>query len=156
MDRKACLAITGLQETNRFLPGLRSWVGFRTAFVEFDRPARAAGEPKQTLRRLINYAFDAILIFSYKPLRLRLAFGLCMAAAAIAAGLIIVVMRVRHLGIFAENIVMGYASLMCTVLLMASVQLICIGILGEYIGRIYDEVKRRPLFVIRSVLERQS
>lgn len=155
MDRKVCAVITGLQETNRFLPGLRSWVGFRTAFVDFERPDRAAGKPKQTLLRLLKYGIDAVLSFSYKPLRLGLALGLITAGTAILAGLTLVFMRVQHLGIFRDNVVMGFTSLMCTLLLMASVQLICIGILGEYIARIYDEVKRRPLFVIRTVLERQ-
>lgn len=155
MDRKVCAVINDLQETNRFLPGLRSWVGFRTAFVDFDRPDRAAGTPKQTLGRLLKYGLDAILSFSYKPLRLGLALGLITAAASMLAGLTLVYIRIRHLGIFRDNIVMGYTSLMCTVLFMASIQLICTGILGEYIGRIYDEVKRRPLFVIRTVLQRQ-
>ena len=155
MDRKVCTALTSLQETNRFLPGLRSWVGFRTVFVDFERPDRAVGKPKQTLLHLFKYAFDAILSFSYKPLRLGLAFGLIMAAFASLAGFTLAVMRIYHLGIFRDNVVTGYTSLMCALLLMASIQLICTGILGEYIGRIYDEVKRRPLFVIRSVLERQ-
>ena len=156
MDRKVCRVLTNLQETNRFLPGLRSWVGFRTVFVDFDRPDRAAGKPKQSLLNLLKYAFDAILSFSYKPLRLGLAFGLIMAAFASLAGFTLAVMRIYHLGIFRDNIIMGYTSLMCALLLMASIQLICTGILGEYIGRIYDEVKRRPLFVIRSVLERRQ
>jgi dolichol-phosphate mannosyltransferase len=155
MDRKVCNVLASLQETNRFLPGLRSWVGFRTVFVEFDRPDRAAGKPKQGLLNLFKYAFDAILSFSYKPLRLGLAFGLIMAAFASLAGFILAIMRIYHLGIFRDNVVTGYTSLMCALLLMASIQLICTGILGEYIGRIYDEVKRRPLFVIRSVLEKQ-
>jgi dolichol-phosphate mannosyltransferase len=154
MDRKVCNALANLQETNRFLPGLRSWVGFRTAFVDYDRPDRALGKPKQTLFHLLKYGFDAILSFSYKPLRLGLAFGLVMAGFACIAGLVLAGMRVYHLGIFRDNVVMGYTSLMCALLLMASIQLICTGILGEYIGRIYDEVKRRPLFVIRSVLAR--
>jgi len=155
MDRKVCQALTNLQETNRFLPGLRSWVGFRTVFVEFDRPDRAGGQPKQTLLHLFKYAFDAILSFSYKPLRMGLAFGVIMAAFASLAGFALAVMRIFHLGIFRDNVVLGYTSLMCALLLMGSIQIICTGILGEYIGRIYDEVKRRPLFVIRSVLERQ-
>ena len=155
MDRKVCKVLANLQETNRFLPGLRSWVGFRTVFVNFDRPDRALGKPKQTLLNLFKYAFDAILSFSYKPLRLGLAFGLIMAAFASLAGFTLAIMRIYHLGIFRDNVVMGYTSLMCALLLMASIQLICTGILGEYIGRIYDEVKRRPLFVIRSVLERR-
>jgi dolichol-phosphate mannosyltransferase len=155
MDRKVCQVLTNLQETNRFLPGLRSWVGFRTVFVDFDRPDRALGKPKQTLTNLLKYAFDAILSFSYKPLRLGLAFGLITAVFASLAGFTLAVMRIYHLGIFRDNVIMGYTSLMCALLLMASIQLICTGILGEYIGRIYDEVKRRPLFVIRSVLERR-
>ena len=156
MDRKVRNVLTGLQETNRFLPGLRSWVGFRTVFVDFERPDRAGGKPKQTLMHLLKYGFDAILSFSYKPLRMGLAFGLIMAALAGLAGLVLAVMRAFHLGIFRDNVVMGYTSLMCALLLMGSIQIICTGILGEYIGRIYDEVKHRPLFVIRSVLERQS
>ncbi len=155
MDCKVCRVLTDLQETNRFIPGLRSWVGFRTVFVNFDRPDRVSGKPKQTLLHLFKYGFDAILGFSYKPLRLGLAFGLIMAAFASLAGFTLAVMRIYHLGIFRDNVVTGYTSLMCALLLMASIQLICTGILGEYIGRIYDEVKRRPLFVIRSVLERQ-
>jgi len=154
MDRKVCNVVIGLQETNRFLPGLRSWVGFRTVFVEFDRPDRAAGDPKQTFGRLLKYGFDAILSFSYKPLRVGLTFGFAMAAIAFIASLVLAVLRFSHLGPFRDTIVMGYASMMCVILLMAGVQLICIGILGEYIGRIYDEVKRRPLFVIRNVLGR--
>jgi dolichol-phosphate mannosyltransferase len=155
MDRKVCRALTSLHETNRYLPGLRSWVGFRTVFVDFERPDRALGKPKQTLLHLFKYGFDAILSFSYKPLRMGLAFGLIMAAFASLAGLMLAVMRIFHWGIFRDNVVMGYTSLMCALLLMGSIQIICTGILGEYIGRIYDEVKRRPLFVIRSVLERQ-
>ncbi len=155
MDRKVCKVLANLRETNRFLPGLRSWVGFRTVFVNFDRPDRALGKPKQTLLNLFKYAFDAILSFSYKPLRLGLAFGLIMAAFASLAGFTLAIMRIYHLGIFRDNVVMGYTSLMCALLLMASIQLICTGILGEYIGRVYDEVKRRPLFVIRSVIERR-
>jgi dolichol-phosphate mannosyltransferase len=155
MDRKVCNVLAGLQETNRFLPGLRSWVGFRTAFVEFERPDRPLGDPKQSLLNLLKYGFDAILSFSYKPLRMGLAFGLIMAAFASLAGFILAVMRVFHLGLFRDNVVLGYTSLMCALLLMGSIQIICTGILGEYIGRIYDEVKKRPLFVIRSVLERQ-
>ena len=123
--------------------------------MDFDRPDRTVGEPKQTLGRLIKYAMDAIISFSYKPLRLGLAFGVIMAAVAIIATVTLTIMRIWRLGMFRSNVVLGYTSLLCTVLLMGSFQLICTGILGEYIGRIYDEVKRRPLFVVRSVLGRQ-
>lgn len=151
IDRKVCNSMLDLSETNRFLPGLRWWVGFRVSFVEFDRPDRAAGEPKQTFGRLFKYGMDAILSFSYKPLRLSLVAGLATAAASVFAAVVLILLRIFHLGIFRQDIVMGYTSLMCAVLFVGSVQMICTGILGEYLGRIYDEVKRRPLFVIREI-----
>ena len=154
IDRKVCNAILNLSETNRFLPGLRWWVGFRVTFVDFDRPERAGGEPKQTLGRLFKYGLDAILSFSYKPLRLGLAIGLCTAFVSIVAAIALIILRTFRLGIFREDIVTGYTSMMCAILFVGSIQMICTGILGEYLGRIYDEVKRRPLFVIRAVYRR--
>lgn len=155
-DRRACDTIRGLQETNRFLPGLRSWVGFRTEFIEFDRPDRAGGEPKQTFIRLLKYGMDAIFGFSYKPLRVSLAMGILIAALAFFAAMILVIMRIARVGIFEGEFVLGFTSIICTVVLLCGVQLICTGILGEYIGRIYDEVKRRPLFVIREVHSKKN
>jgi dolichol-phosphate mannosyltransferase len=152
LDRKAAQALQGLEETNRFLPGLRSWVGFRTEFVEFDRPERLAGEPKQTFGRLFQYAVNAILSFSYKPLRVTLALGFAAAILAFVGALVIVAMRVFSIGIFKDSVVLGYTSMISALLFLGGVQLISIGILGEYIGRVYDEVKRRPLFVIREVI----
>ncbi|MFN7939205.1 MAG: glycosyltransferase family 2 protein [Bryobacteraceae bacterium] len=151
MDRKVCDAILRMHETNRFLPGLRWWVGFRVSYVEFDRPDRAAGGPKQTLGRLFKYGMDAILSFSYKPLRLGLALGLASAAVSLVAASTLITLRVFRLGIFKEDVVLGYTSLMCAILFVGSIQMICVGILGEYLGRIYDEVKRRPFFVVRSI-----
>jgi glycosyltransferase involved in cell wall biosynthesis len=156
MDRRACDTIRGLQETNRFLPGLRSWVGFRTAFIEFDRLDRASGEPKQTFIRLLKYGMDAIFGFSYKPLRVSLAMGILIAALAFIAAFVLVIMRIARVGIFEGEFVLGFTSIICTVVLLCGVQLICTGILGEYIGRIYDEVKRRPLFVIREVHNKRA
>jgi dolichol-phosphate mannosyltransferase len=101
----------------------------------------------------LKYSLDAIFSFSYKPLRVGLMLGLITASISILAGMTLILMRIERLGIFRDTFVMGYASMMCTILFMASIQLICTGILGEYIGRIYDEVKRRPLFVIRRVLK---
>jgi glycosyltransferase involved in cell wall biosynthesis len=151
MDRKVCDSILRLTETNRFLPGLRWFVGFRVVFVDFDRPDRAGGEPKQTFMRLFKYGLDAILSFSYKPLRLGLFIGLMTAAVAVISAVTLIVLRVFHLSIFRHDVVVGYTSLMCAILFVGSIQMICTGILGEYLGRIYDEVKRRPLFVIREV-----
>ncbi len=151
MDRRVVDAILALTETNRYLPGLRAWVGFKTAIVYYDRPGRASGEPKQTLGRLTRYALDAIFSFSYKPLRLTLGFGLLTAVVSVFIGLFLVYCRIFGIGLFGSPVVYGYTSTLVFVLLLAGVQLTSIGILGEYIGRIYDEVKRRPLFVIRKV-----
>jgi len=151
MDRKAVTAVLNLTETNRYLPGLRAWVGFRTAVVFYDRKERAAGEPQQTLGRLIKYALDAIFSFSYKPLRISLFGGFAIAALSFALGVLLIIFRIFNIGLFGSGVVYGYTSTIICIILLAGVQITCVGILGEYIGRIYDEVKRRPLFLIREV-----
>jgi glycosyltransferase involved in cell wall biosynthesis len=150
LDRRAVDAITRLSETNRYLPGLRSWVGFPTAVVFYDRGARAAGEPKQTLTRLLRYGLDAIFSFSYKPLRLSLVCGLSAALFALLYGAALLVCRLAGVGMFGLPVVDGYTTTIVSILFLGGVQLISVGILGEYIGRIYDEVKRRPLYVVRA------
>ena len=151
MDRKAVTAVLNLTETNRYLPGLRAWVGFRTAVVFYDRKERAAGEPQQTLGKLVKYALDAIFSFSYKPLRISLFGGLAIAALSFAGGVLLIFFRIFNIGLFGSGVVYGYTSTIIGSILLAGVQITCVGILGEYIGRIYDEVKRRPLFLIREV-----
>jgi hypothetical protein len=133
------------------LPGLRAWVGFKTEFVYYDRAGRASGEAKQTLGRLLKYALDAIFSFSYKPLRITLAMGMVTAVLSVLIGLIFIVCRILGIGLFGSPLVYGYTSTLVFILLLSGVQLTSVGVLGEYIGRIYDEVKRRPLFVIRKV-----
>jgi dolichol-phosphate mannosyltransferase len=132
---------------------LRAWVGFRTAVVFYDREDRASGEPKQTLSKLLKYALDAIFSFSYKPLRLGLLIGLTIGAASVGVGLFLIVCRIFGIGLFGSPLVYGWTSTVVFIVLLAGVQLTSIGILGEYIGRIYDEVKRRPLYLIRKVHE---
>jgi dolichol-phosphate mannosyltransferase len=143
MDRKVVDQLLAMSEQNRFLPGMRSWLGFTQGTVEYDRSERAAGKPKQTLRRLFRYGFDAIFSFSYKPLRIIWMIGsvISVLCFAYAAGLLVT----RVLGI---NVVPGFTTPTISILFLGGVQLIAIGVLGEYLGRIYDEVKRRPLFVI--------
>ena len=150
LDRQAADAIINLQEGNRYLPGLRAWVGFPTAFVYYERADRAAGKPKQTLLKLFKYAMDAIFSFSYKPLRLSLVLGFLTAAFAMVYAILLIFLRARRVGIFGPY-VEGYTSTILAILFLGGVQLICVGLLGEYIGRIYDEVKRRPLFFIREI-----
>jgi dolichol-phosphate mannosyltransferase len=151
LDRKALDAINRLTETNRYLPGLRAWVGFTTKVVLYDRQPRAAGEPKQSLVRLVRYALDAVFSFSYKPLRISLFSGLFVAAFAVVFGMILVVCRFLDVGLFGIPVIDGYTSTIVSILFLGGVQLIGIGILGEYLGRVYDEVKRRPLFLIRQI-----
>jgi dolichol-phosphate mannosyltransferase len=147
LDRQAANAILGLQESNRYLPGMRAWVGFPTAIVSYDRADRAAGEAKQTLIRLIKYAMDAIFSFSYKPLRLGLALGgVSVAVGAIMALLLLVSSLVGRKALSSE-----FAGMLLAILLLGGVQLVCTGLLGEYIGRIYDEVRRRPLYLIHKL-----
>ncbi|HKE57023.1 MAG TPA: glycosyltransferase family 2 protein [Pyrinomonadaceae bacterium] len=151
LDSQAVDAINRLAETNRYLPGLRAWVGFKTAVVYYDRAPRAAGEPKQNFWRLLKYALDAIFSFSYKPLRLSLLLGSLAAVLAVVYGTVLVFCRFLGIGFLGGPVVIGYTSTIVSILLLGGVQLICVGLLGEYIGRIYDEVKRRPLFLIHKI-----
>ncbi|MFB3916825.1 MAG: glycosyltransferase family 2 protein [Terriglobales bacterium] len=155
LDRRAVDAINTLTENNRYIPGLRAWVGFNTAVVYYDRADRAAGRPKQTFLRLLKYGLDAIFSFSYKPLRLSLLLGFTTAFFAILYGSALVIGRTFGIHLMGP-VVWGYTSTIVSVLFMGGVQLICIGLLGEYIGRIYDEVKRRPLFLVRNLHRAES
>ncbi len=151
LDRRAVEAVNRLTETNRYLPGLAAWVGFRTKVVFYDRRARAAGAPRQTFLRLVRYALDAIFSFSYKPLRLSLFAGFLVAFFAVVYGVVLTVVRLLGTGLFGVPVVNGYTSTIVAILFLGGVQLMSAGILGEYLGRVYDEVKRRPLFIVREI-----
>lgn len=145
MSRTAVDAINRLPERNRFFPGLRSWVGFTTGEVIYNRKGRAAGEPQQTFGRLIRYALDGVFSFSYLPLRMLTYAGVFIALLGFSAALFYSVRRI--LGV--ETAPTGYTTLVTVVLFLGGVQLIGIGILGEYLARVYDEVKQRPAYFIR-------
>lgn len=145
MSRAAVDALRQLPERNRFFPGLRSWVGFKTGEILYDRHERAAGQPQQTFRRLIRYATDGVFSFSYLPLRLLTYSGLFIALLGFAAAAFYAIRRI----IGVETAPTGYTTLVTLVLFLGGVQLIGIGVLGEYLGRIYDEVKHRPLYLLR-------
>lgn len=151
LDRQAAEAINRLGESNRYLPGLRAWVGYKTAVVTYDREERAGGEPKQTLLKLVRYGLDAIFSFSYKPLRLSLLVGLFTSAFAMLYGAGLVFCRLFGVGMFGRPVVDGYTSTIVSILFLGGVQLMSVGVLGEYIGRIYDEVKKRPLYLVRKL-----
>ncbi len=143
MDRKAVDSVNSMQERNRYLPGLRAWVGFRNAIVYYDRQDRAGGDGKLTFISRIKYAMDAITSFSYKPLRLSFAlfvFATCSAALlALAAILSSTPVAAAALGVAGAVFFVG-----------GLVQL-SVGVLGEYVGRVYDEVRSRPLSLISNV-----
>lgn len=145
VDRQALEELKKLTEKNRFFPGLRSWVGFEQGIVSYDRRERAGGEPKQSFKRLIKYALDAIFSFSYKPLKLMTAIGLFISTLGFALACFFIVRRL--LGI--EIAQTGFTTLVSLVLFLGGVQLIAIGLLGEYLARIYDEAKQRPLYILK-------
>lgn len=145
LSRHAVEAFNRLPERHRFFPGLRSWVGFPVDEILYDRPDRVAGKPAQTLHRLVRYGLDAVFSFSHLPLRLLTYTGLFFAAGGFALGVFFVVRRL--LGI--EIAQTGFTTLVTLLLFLGGIQLIGIGILGEYLGRVYDEVKQRPNFVLR-------
>ncbi len=147
LDRQIVDEMNALEERNRYLPGLRSWVGYATAVVYYDRPDRAVGRPKQNFRRLLKYALDAIFSFSYKPMRLALGLGAAIACAGLAA--LALLAGGALVGGQVRAISSDSAALLSLVILLGGLQLICIGVLGEYVGRIYEEVKRRPLFLVQ-------
>jgi dolichol-phosphate mannosyltransferase len=148
MDRCVVNEFNKLPERNRFIPGLRSWLGFKQGSVLYDRKDRAAGKPKQTLRRLIRYAMDGMISFSYKPLRWVTYFGFFVSFCAFLLIPIYIVLAI----IYHQDTGHGFFTTLLVVLFLGGVQLISIGILGEYVGRIYEEIKQRPLYVVQETL----
>ncbi len=149
MDRAVVDEFNRLPERNRFIPGLRSWLGFRQASVPYDRQDRAAGKPKQTLRRLVHYAMDGIFSFSYRPLRWVTWAGIGVSVTTFSLAIFYIVRLVLGVGL---PIGEGWWTLVFLLLFIGGVQMISIGIVGEYIGRIYEEIKQRPLYVVQEKL----
>jgi dolichol-phosphate mannosyltransferase len=145
LDRQAVDAINALREGNRYLPGLRAWVGYRTAIVYYDRHDRVGGDGKLSFVSRIKYAMDAITSFSYKPLRL----SFVLAGLAMFVSLILTIGALASSGLI-QSIAFGITA---AVFLVGSFVLLSAGILGEYLGRVYDEVRQRPLSIISKVYE---
>jgi polyisoprenyl-phosphate glycosyltransferase len=147
MDRRVVDLLNTMPERNRYIRGLRAWVGFRQTAIQFDRDPRFAGDVKYTFRKSLALAINGLVSFSSVPLRLSTYLGLVAAAIAlIMAGLVI------YWRFFALNSPLtGYATIVIAIFFLGAVQLISIGILGEYIGRIYEEIKGRPLYTLSEV-----
>lgn len=145
LGRDALEAFRRLPERHRFFPGLRAWLGFPTADVLYDRQGRAAGKPQQTFRRLVRYALDGLFSFSSLPLRILTYSGVSVAGVGFCLGLYYVAKRLADI----ETAPTGFTTLAALVLFLGGVQLIAIGVLGEYLGRIYNEVKQRPIYIVK-------
>ncbi len=143
LDRRALDALLAMTERSRFLRGMTVWVGFKQTAVPYERDARHAGETKYTLRRMLRFSLDAITSFSHLPLQLATYVGILSAGIAFVAIPVVIGLRL------AGSYLPGFGSITIAILLLGGVQLIAIGVIGEYVGRIYDEVKHRPLYIVR-------
>ena len=146
LDRGALDALLSMRERSRFLRGMTVWVGYRQAAVPYRRDPRFAGETKYTLSKMLRFSLDAISSFSHRPLQLATLLGFLISTLAFIAIPVVIVLRL--LGSYLP----GFGSITIAILLLGGIQLIALGIIGEYVGRIYDEVKGRPLYLIRSRL----
>lgn len=143
IDRRVAAALRAMPERHRFVRGIRSWAGFSQTGVEYERDRRFSGEAKYTTGRLVRLALDGIFSFSYAPLRLASYVGLTISLLSFCMALYFLLKK-----IFLEIDTKGWASTIIIILFLGGVQLLTVGIIGEYIGRIYDEVKSRPLYII--------
>ena len=143
MDRRVVLAMRQLREKHRFMRGLSSWVGFKQIAVEYERQERFAGETKYPLRKMLRLANNAITSFSYLPLQLATYFGFSLAIISLLGIFLTIALRMSGSHFFE-----GQATTLVSVLFLGGIQLIFLGIIGEYLGRIYDEVKNRPLYIV--------
>jgi polyisoprenyl-phosphate glycosyltransferase len=150
LDRRVVLALNALPESNRFLRGLRAWVGFRQVGVPYVRPARPYGETTNSLRRNVGWARKAIVSFSYAPLNLIAWLAFITVGLSLVAAIVQVVLRLVDPGLAPR----GITTLLLVVLFLGGIQLICLSIVGSYLAHIYDEVKRRPAYIVESVLNR--
>ncbi len=150
LDRRALDALLTMTERSRFLRGMTVWVGFTQTAVPYEREARNAGETKYTLRKMLRFSLDAIASFSHLPLQLATYVGLVSATVAFVAIPIVAVLRLSG------SYLPGFGSLTIAILLLGGIQLIALGVIGEYVGRIYDEVKHRPLYIVRDERNRPT
>ena len=146
IDRKVCAVLNGLKEKNRYVRGLVSWVGFRQTAVEYVREERFAGKTKYPLRKMTAFALDAITSFSYKPLKIAIYLG--FTRSLLGFGYLLIVLYQR---LFTDTTIAGWSSIVAMNLFFHGMVLAIIGIMGEYVGRIYDESKNRPLYIVKDV-----
>ena len=144
LDHKVVKVMQGMREKHRFLRGMSVWVGFKQIGVEYDRAERYAGETKYPLKKMFKLASDAITGFSYLPLKLATYLGFTTSGLGLLAALLVIILRLTG-----SELLQGQAATLIAVLFLGGVQLISLGLLGEYIGRLYDEARGRPLYIVR-------
>jgi dolichol-phosphate mannosyltransferase len=144
VDRRALETFKAMRESDRYVRGMFGWIGFRHIGVQFVRSERAAGETKYPWRRMLKLAFDGILSFSRAPLRLVLNLGFLVSAVSFLAGIACIVLKLA--GVYTVS---GWTSMVVAIFFLGGIQLTVMGMIGEYIGRIYEQVKNRPLYVVR-------
>jgi dolichol-phosphate mannosyltransferase len=149
LDRRVVDVLNTMRERHRFMRGLSVWVGFRQVAVTYDRQERFAGSSKYPLSKMVRFSLDAITGFSYVPLQLATTFGFILAGLSLVGIVAAILLRLIW------GAIIGQASTLVLVLFLGGIQLIFLGIIGEYLGRIYDEVRARPLYITREVLEAQ-
>jgi glycosyltransferase involved in cell wall biosynthesis len=143
MDRRVITVLQSMPERNRYISGMRAWAGFRQTGIEFDREARFAGKPKMSIRRLIDLALNGLIAFSNAPLRLAIYIGTVVAGLSfLGAGYVV------YEKLFTNKAILGWASTIVAITFIGGMTLLTLGVIGEYIGRIYDEVKQRPVYII--------
>ena len=147
LDRKVCDTMKTMREKSRYVRGLVSWVGYKQTAVEYVRDERFAGETKYPLSKMIKFAMDGITAFSYRPLKLATSLGFFMSLGSFIYLLVIMFQR-----LFTDNTIAGWASTIAAVLLSQGIVLMILGLMGEYIGRIYEEIKDRPLYIVSEAL----
>ncbi len=147
IDRKVCDVLKGLTEKNRFVRGLVSWAGFRQKSVEYVREERWAGETKYPLRKMIRFALDGITSFSHKPLKVASYLGLSLSFFSFIYLLIVLYQKV-----FTSTTITGWSSILAVNLFFNGIILVILGVMGEYIGRVYDEAKGRPLYIVSETI----
>jgi len=151
LDRRVVDVMNSMRERHRFLRGMSAWVGYKTIGVPYKRAARFAGTTKYPLKKMIKLALTAVTSFSYMPLQIAMVFGFISAGISILAIPVVVIMR-----LIGSQFFFGQATTLIAVLFLGGVQLICLGILGEYVGRIYDEAKGRPLYITSEAPDKED
>jgi glycosyltransferase involved in cell wall biosynthesis len=147
MDRRVVDCLKTMPERSRFLRGLRAWVGFRQTGVEYERNRRFAGAPKYTWAKLVRLALNGLLSFSATPLRIATGVGTALSLCSLFSILVVLYFK-----LFTDKAIPGWAATVIPILLLGGIQLLSIGILGEYVAQIFDEVKRRPIYLVSEVL----